>query len=86
MTWVGRGGGDGSGCEKEAPEKGIYAYLQLIHIVEQKLTQYCKAFILKFLEVSSIAVKLIFPFKISVFASCILKLLSGTCTFSIVMS
>ena len=63
-------GWDGGGCGKEAPE-----YLQLIHVVaEQKLTQYCKAIILKFLKVSNIAVKLIFPFKISIFASCILKL------------
>ena len=39
--WDGRDGG------REAQGEGIYVYLQLIHIVVQKLTQHCKAIILQ---------------------------------------
>ena len=34
--------------------EGIYAYLQLIHVVtQQKLAQYCKAIILQFKKITS---------------------------------
>ena len=30
---------------QEGGDMGIYVYIQLIHFVQQKLTQHCKAFI-----------------------------------------
>ena len=46
--WWPRGVGCGGGVGERSKREGMYVYLQLIHfIVQQKLTQPCKAIILK---------------------------------------
>ena len=45
-------GWDGGGVVRRLKRERIYAYLQLIHIVvQQKLAQHCKAFILQFKKI-----------------------------------
>ena len=39
--------GGWGGVRRVVPETGVYVYLQLIHVVRQKPTQYCKALILQ---------------------------------------
>ena len=45
-TWP-RGGGMRWVIRRKLRKEGIYVYLQLIHVVQQNLTQHCKAIILR---------------------------------------
>ena len=48
-----REGWDGSGVGGRLKRERIYVYLQLIHVVQQKLTQHCKAIIPQFKKINN---------------------------------